>query len=288
MKNSTTDIGKRIKAVRTEKKMTQNELCGTEITRNHLSLIESGKSLPSIGTLCYIAERLDIPVGFFFSDDKESEAKFANLFAAEEARQAYTSRDHAKCIEICKMIPSSLRSDEMSFMLARSYLASALISADRLELSVAINNLKLADETAKQTCYLSADFSSAIRYYELLFNNLTRGDIPLLLTDIHEASSYVPPELIIYMKMLLNEKFDFTDAVFTSSRHRKHADALRAKRKGDYESAFAILSELSALSSLPYYMRYHVYNDLELCADRIGEFKSAYAAAKKKLELMNM
>ena len=102
MKNTTNDIGKRIKAVRTEKKMTQNELCGTEITRNHLSLIESGKSLPSIGTLCYIAERLDIPVGYFFSGDKESEAKFANLFAADEAKQSFNSREFLKCIQICE------------------------------------------------------------------------------------------------------------------------------------------------------------------------------------------
>lgn len=288
MKNSTNDIGKRIKAVRTEKKMTQNELCGTEITRNHLSLIESGKSLPSIGTLCYIAERLDIPVGFFFSDDKESEAKFANLFAADEAKQAFNSRDYLKCINICETIPASLRSDEMCYMLARSHLAYALISADKLEISSAISHLKLADESSRQTCYLSSDFYSAVKYYDMLLRSLTRGDIPLLLTDIHEASSYVPSELIIYMKMLLNEKFDFADAVFTSSRHRQHASAINAKRKGDYENAFATLNELAQLSSLPYYMRYHVYNDLELCADRIGAFKTAYIAAKKKLELMNM
>jgi len=288
MKYSTNDIGKRIKAVRCEKKMTQNELCGTEITRNHLSLIESGKSLPSIGTLCYLAERLDIPVGFFFSDNKESEAKFANLFASDEAKEAFNSRDYHKCISICEMIPPSLRSDEISLMLARSYLASALQSADRLELSSAVSQLKRADEAARQSCYLSADFISAIKYYDLLFNNLTRGEIPLLLTDIHEASSYVPAELIIYMKMLQNDKFDFSNAVFTSSRHRQHANAIKARRRGDYESAFTILSELAELSSLPYYMRYHVYNDLELCSDRIGEFKAAYIAAKKKLDLMNI
>ena len=288
MKYSTNDIGKRIKAVRTEKKMTQNEICGTEITRNHLSLIESGKSLPSIGTLCYIAERLDIPVGFFFSDNKESESKFASLFAADEARQAYVARDYEKCIRICEMIPSSLRNDEVSFMLARSNLSSAILSADKLELSSAFSHLRRADEASKQCCYLGADFSSALKYYELLFKSMTRGEIPLLLTDVHEASSYVQIELIMYMKMLLSEKFDFSDAVFTSSRHRQHAEAVKARRRGDHEGAYTILLELSELSSLPYYMRYHVYNDLELCADRIGEFRTAYNAAKRKLGLMNI
>ena len=288
MKNSISDIGKRIKAVRTEKRMTQNDLCGTEITRNHLSLIESGKSLPSLATLCYIAERLDMPVGFFFSDSKESESRFANLFAGDEARQAYISRDYAKCIKICNTIPASLRNDEVAHMLARAHLSSALIAADKLELAPALNHLKAAEEASKQSCYLGNDFTSAIKYYQLLFKSITKGEIPLLLTDPHEASSYVPNELIFYMKMLLNEKFDFSDTVFTSSRHRQHAIAVKARRKGDYESAYPILLELAELSSLPYYMRYYVLSDLELCADRIGDFKTAYSAAKRKLDLMNI
>lgn len=284
MKFSSSDIGRRIKSVRTEKKMTQSQLCGTEITRNHLSLIESGKSLPSVGTLCYIAERLDVPIGYFFSSDSESESKYVNLFAAEEAKTAYTAHNFEKCIEICEKLPQTFRGDELSFMLARARFFSALQCADKLDIPAALKHLQLAVDEAKRSCYTSDDLASAVKYYELLIRSTSTGEIPLLLTDIHEASSLVPAELILYMKMLLGDM----GAPLTSTRHRQHAVAVKARRDGDFEGAYAVLNELAGLSSLPYYMRYHVYDDLELCAYRIGEFEAAYNAAKRKLELMHL
>lgn len=264
--------------------MTQSELCGPQITRNQLSLIESGKSLPSVGTLCYLAERLEVPIGFFFSSDGESESKYANLFAADDAKASFAEQNFDSCIEICEKIPPAMRGDELSFMLARSHLSAALLCAEHLDVTSARNHLTLAAEEAQRSCYISSDFLPAVKYYELLIKSVSTGDIPLLLTDLHEASSLVPVELILYMKMLLGD----CSIRLTSSRHRQHAAAVKARRDGDHEGAFALLSELAELSTLPFYMRYHVYNDLELCADRIGEFKAAYTAAKRKLELMNL
>lgn len=54
--------GKRIKEARISKKMTQSEVVGDFITRNMLSQIESGAATPSVKTLEYLAETLDIPI----------------------------------------------------------------------------------------------------------------------------------------------------------------------------------------------------------------------------------
>lgn len=54
--------GKRIKEARISKKMTQSEVVGNFITRNMLSQIESGTATPSVKTLEYLAETLDIPI----------------------------------------------------------------------------------------------------------------------------------------------------------------------------------------------------------------------------------
>ncbi len=54
--------GKRIKEARISKKMTQSEGVGDFITRNMLSQIESGTATPSVKTLEYLAETLDIPI----------------------------------------------------------------------------------------------------------------------------------------------------------------------------------------------------------------------------------
>ena len=57
-----TVLGKRIKEARLAKKMTQSDVVGTYITRNMLSQIESGAALPSIRTLEYLSDVLEIPM----------------------------------------------------------------------------------------------------------------------------------------------------------------------------------------------------------------------------------
>ena len=44
------ELGKRLKAARLAKKMTQSDVVGTFITRNMLSQIESGTATPSMNT----------------------------------------------------------------------------------------------------------------------------------------------------------------------------------------------------------------------------------------------
>ncbi len=285
MKNSINNIGSRIKSVRLQRQMTQNELCGTELTRNHLSLIESGKSLPSIKTICYIAERLDIPIGFLFSDNENEDASFANYFIIDEIRTFYTDRDYQKVITLCETIPQNMKSDEISYLYAMSLYAYSFSFAERFEFTEASNLMKNAAKANQNCLYLSKDFLKATDYYQLLFTSVTSDVIPQVLYDLHEVSTYVPCELIMYHYMLTGNKID--DSFFTNLRLRQHAEAINLRDSGDVKHAFSLLLELSELSSLPYYMKYRVFNDLEICAEEIGEYKVAYSAARFKLELIN-
>ena len=65
------NIGQKIKKIRTEKLMTQNELVGNEITRNMLSQIENGSANPSLTTVQYIAKKLGVPAGYLLSEGDE-------------------------------------------------------------------------------------------------------------------------------------------------------------------------------------------------------------------------
>lgn len=78
--------GKRIKEARISKKMTQSEVVGDFITRNMLSQIESGTATPSVKTLEYLAETLDIPIselmpstGSELYEDIRGEARSENV-----------------------------------------------------------------------------------------------------------------------------------------------------------------------------------------------------------------
>jgi transcriptional regulator with XRE-family HTH domain len=67
MKNSLNGIGQKLKAVRTEREMTLQDLADlTGITRSMLSQIETNKSLPSLTTLELVSRALGLPMGSFF------------------------------------------------------------------------------------------------------------------------------------------------------------------------------------------------------------------------------
>lgn len=55
-------LGERIRKLRKQQKMTLESLAGTELTKGMLSLIENNKANPSMESLNYIAERLNVDV----------------------------------------------------------------------------------------------------------------------------------------------------------------------------------------------------------------------------------
>ncbi len=68
-------LGEKIKSKRKERNMTLKELAGNRITPGQISLVESGKSKPSIDLLEYIADKLNTDIEYFL----ESEEKQATL-----------------------------------------------------------------------------------------------------------------------------------------------------------------------------------------------------------------
>lgn len=68
-------LGEKIKSKRKEMNMTLKELAGDRITPGQISLVESGKSKPSIDLLQYISEKLNTDIDYFL----ESEEKQATL-----------------------------------------------------------------------------------------------------------------------------------------------------------------------------------------------------------------
>ena len=63
------DLGQRIKSARLEAGLSQRQLCGDTVTRNMLSLIESGKARPSMETLRHFSRVLEKPLGWFLEEE---------------------------------------------------------------------------------------------------------------------------------------------------------------------------------------------------------------------------
>lgn len=86
------ELGEKIRQTRLALGLSQRQLCGEEITRNMLSLIENGGAKPSVKTLTILAERLGKPVSYFLDADALDPADLAasrdNLRKARQALEA--------------------------------------------------------------------------------------------------------------------------------------------------------------------------------------------------------
>lgn len=69
--SSSLDIGKKLRAVRRQQKLSLRELAEkAEVSASLLSQIENGKANPSVRSLYGIAEALSLPVNYFFPEDE--------------------------------------------------------------------------------------------------------------------------------------------------------------------------------------------------------------------------
>ncbi|RFB18045.1 XRE family transcriptional regulator [Bacillus sp. HNG] len=68
-------LGERIRKLRKQKKLTLEELAGTKLTKGMLSLIENNKANPSMESLNYIAERLEIELSQLLNEDNLDELR---------------------------------------------------------------------------------------------------------------------------------------------------------------------------------------------------------------------
>lgn len=83
------ELGEKIRKARLEAGLSQRQLCGEEITRNMLSLIEHGNAKPSVKTLSYLSRQLGKPISYFLEEDARDLSELVesaeNLSRAEEA-----------------------------------------------------------------------------------------------------------------------------------------------------------------------------------------------------------
>lgn len=87
-----TPVGKRIKSVRTRKKMSLDQVANdTGCSIDYLKRVETGQEMPPVGTLLQIARALQIDSGFFLKEQSDTRKARAKAFAVRTADYAYTT-----------------------------------------------------------------------------------------------------------------------------------------------------------------------------------------------------
>ncbi len=91
------ELGEKLRQARLESGLSQRQLAEGFITRNMLSLIESGRARPSMDTLQQLSARLGKPVSWFLEEDA---AVSPNQPVMESARAFFASGDLSSALEV--------------------------------------------------------------------------------------------------------------------------------------------------------------------------------------------
>lgn len=149
------ELGEKLRLARLEAGLSQRQLCGEEITRNMLSLIENGAAKPSMKTLQYLAGRLGKSVSFFL---EETAVLSPNQELMTSARQLY---DSGNFTEACRVLegyrapdPVYDREKEILWVLLRLELAKEAIRQERF-----LYAAEILKQTPVETSYLTEELN---------------------------------------------------------------------------------------------------------------------------------
>ena len=149
------ELGEKIRQARLEAGLSQRQLCGEELTRNMLSLIENGAARPSMDTLKYLAARLGKPISWFLEEDT---VVSPNQQVMEEARRCFDGKDYAAGARALEGYqpgdPVYDRERELLWVLTYLALAEQALAQGRNRYA-----LELLEKADRDTAYCREEFS---------------------------------------------------------------------------------------------------------------------------------
>lgn len=191
-------LGEKIKALRKEKKLTQTELAGSELTKSMLSQIENGKATPSMKTLQYIAEKLECETSFLLEED---EGEIVELI------QKMERLIKNKCDEVYEtllpIVQKELPSTLNTARLYKQFITAAAVMNDY--------NIEYYVETAvsifeKYTLYRESTETKLLFYYMLFKQKKYKECLQMIATirDEYKAKN-LEMDLITHIQLYLKE-----------------------------------------------------------------------------------
>ena len=181
-------LGEKIKRRRKEMNMTLKDLAGDRITPGQISLVESGRSNPSMDLLEYLATTLETSVEYLIESEETQAEKMSKY--NEQIAESYILNGNYFSAE--KYIENSLYYAEkfnLEYRKAMNLYLRAKICMEKNELILA------------QQFYLSANviFIKNNNYEQVIDSFLNLGKITLKLKAFHSASSYLRQAEKVYL-----------------------------------------------------------------------------------------
>ena len=287
------NIGEKIRNLRIAKLMTQAELAGDHITRNMLSCIENGAAQPSLSTICYIAGRLNVPVGFLLAEEGD-EIVYRKMNSLGNIKRAYAAGDWWGCRSLC-LSGCPEPDDEISLLLADCDVGIAISEfwRGRLRSSCRFFDeaLSYAEKTLYQTGHIKAQARVFFHYMER-FSTTLYSD---MLDDTQDEPqlSYSSP-FSHYVEAL--DALAFGDVPRASaiearmeetSFFAKHIRISILMQDGRFERAKEqLLYLLNSEELLNEIELYTVLSELEIVCRETEDYKNAYHFANERVGML--
>lgn len=181
-------LGEKIKRRRKELEMTLKDLAGDRITPGQISLVESGRSNPSMDLLEYLANALQTSVEYLMESEETQAEKI--------------------CVYYEQMVETYILNQD--YISAEKYIENALYYAEKYDLEYRkAKNLFLRANICKaknelvlaQQLYLSANviFIKRNNFEQVINTFLNLGKITLSLKAYHSATSYLKQAEKVYL-----------------------------------------------------------------------------------------
>ena len=273
-------IGEKIKTARIGKRMTQSELATDKITRNMLSAIESGKANPSMDTVRYLANRLELPVSYLLSDEDEL-AFHLKKDLMPKIKSCFEAKNYKDCIDLVNKIDT--HDDELSYILAVCHFEIGAAAVRFGALQSARSHLEQSKKYCVGTIYDTTRYEATIPLYVAIAKNI---NAPLLELDIdnYDRFARVGFDYELYKYMTGEQDFEY------SNKHYKmHLDAKAKIKERRYTEAISLLKTIEDNKTMyvySVYMMLSVYSDMDNCYKQMRDFENAHRYTTKKITLL--
>ena len=283
------NIGEKIKDLRQSKMMTQQQLAGDMITRNMLSRIENGAALPSVPTVVYLADRLNIPAGYLLADDKDA-FLYQKISIISDIKKAYSDREFLIARSLCSKLSEIDESDdEINYIISECDFGIATDAILSGNLHNARRYLDESLEYAKKTVYRTSEVESMCRICFRYIGKIS----PTLNSDIIDdvSTSIVVCNDIFCNYILALEGVE--NGAFDSGRiaqdtctefFQKHIEIKRCMKSRNNSEALKRLDELFvSVDKIPPTVLYDIYCDFEECFKNLDDYHGAYDHSNNKM-----
>ena len=287
------NIGEKIRALRVAKLMTQQELAGDQITRNMLCTIERGAALPSVPTMCYLAERLNVPVGYLLAEAHE-DFDYRKMTVMPNVRRALADGDFSGCLAVIRAGLGEECDDEIALILAECEYRVAKSAFDNGRLRMAAQGFDRALAAAERTVYDTGWIRTRAAVYFRTLGELSPTFVSDFLAEeeLYSARS-VGDDFCAYV--LAREALEgdrdgevqqYLDAN-AGTLYAQRLAALRDMRAGNTVAALAAYEVLLARSELTIgVLMYEIFDDMELCCRQNDDYKRAYEFSSSRMGLL--